>query len=241
MNIRYPSITGGTPQEQITQVGIFLHQLVDVLNMEYSGEITSQVQNIVKISETSSSSVNQPTPEETFDSIKSLIIKSAEIVDAYTETIEEELKGSYVAVSDFGIYKDETTQKITETSEYTERKFSETQIVLDSKADISTIGDLEAYVKETKGYIKTGKVAEEEGAAVYGVEIGQGEGEYKRCARFTAKKLSFFDENGNETAYISNDTIFINSARINRSLDMGGWNIKVNGGDLYVRNIGGMT
>lgn len=36
MNIRYPSITGKTPQEQLEQMKSYLHQLADQLNWALS-------------------------------------------------------------------------------------------------------------------------------------------------------------------------------------------------------------
>ncbi|MGM9550232.1 MAG: hypothetical protein ACI3V5_10385 [Faecousia sp.] len=36
MNIRYPNITGKTPEEQLSQMRSYLHQLVDQLNWALS-------------------------------------------------------------------------------------------------------------------------------------------------------------------------------------------------------------
>lgn len=36
MNIRYPNITGKTPEEQLAQMRSYLHQLVDQLNWALS-------------------------------------------------------------------------------------------------------------------------------------------------------------------------------------------------------------
>lgn len=36
MNIRYPNITGVTPEEQVAQMRSYLHQLVDQLNWALS-------------------------------------------------------------------------------------------------------------------------------------------------------------------------------------------------------------
>ena len=82
------------------------------------------------------------------------------------------------------------------------------------------------------GFIRSGILEEsEDGIPVIGLEVGQtttslneneeSVEEYHRFARFTADKLSFFDENGVETAYISKRKLYINEARIIGNMERG--------------------
>jgi hypothetical protein len=63
----------------------------------------------------------------TFNSIKGLIIKSADIVTAYYEEIERRLQSIYVAESDFGTYKQSIEQRITANSDSITQNFTDVQ------------------------------------------------------------------------------------------------------------------
>ena len=63
---------------------------------------------------------------------------------------------------------------------------------------------------------------------VYGVEIGQktqidGEEVFNQFARFTAEKLSFFDSNGVEVAYISDQKLYISHVEVTGTFTQGGF------------------
>ena len=111
--IRLPNITAGTPQQQILQIQSYLYQLVQ--DLEYSFSVSEQRIDLVK-SEIPKSSGDR-TPEEiekSFSEIKSLIIKSADIVNSYSEQIIGliDLSGKYVAQSDYGTYVEETNLRL---------------------------------------------------------------------------------------------------------------------------------
>jgi hypothetical protein len=74
---------------------------------------------------------------------------------------------------------------------------------------------------------------------VYGVEIGQknsidGEDVFNKYARFTSDRLSFYDQNDTEIAYISDYKLYIRNVEIEGSLQEGGYKdfIDANGGIL---------
>ena len=57
---------------------------------------------------------------------------------------------------------------------------------------------------------------DEEGNAIYGVAVGESDnesGKYKKYAWFTAGKLSFFNENEYEVAYVSQNKLYITDAQ----------------------------
>ena len=71
-----------------------------------------------------------------------------------------------------------------------------------------------------------GTVLDETGIPVYGIEVGQrtevnGEEVFDKYARFTANRLSFFDANGNEVAYISDYKLFISNVEVTGSYRIG--------------------
>ena len=188
INFRLPNITADTDSGKLTQMQSYMHQLVEELNWamntveSYQGGNTS-APVVYKKSETSS----PQEAEETFNSIKALIIKSADIVKAYEETIRTDFDGYYVAESDFGTYTEATNKKVEENSKGVTETYSRVEGVEDEN-------------RITNAYIRRGLLDNEK----YGIEIGETseDGIFRKYARFTAEKLSFHDINGNEVAYI---------------------------------------
>lgn len=117
--IRYPNITGKNDAQKLDQMKSYLHQLADELN--YQLDNTSKIGSGYPSSSVEAGAVAKPVKKDdaisNFNEIKGLIIKSADIVDAYSEEISKTLNGQYVAVSDFGTYKEETQAQITASSD----------------------------------------------------------------------------------------------------------------------------
>jgi hypothetical protein len=82
--LRYPNINGRTDREQLTQLKGYLYQLVDQLQFALNNASTPST-TVVQVASRPASSAGSSAPdaESTFNSIKSLIIKSADIVNAY--------------------------------------------------------------------------------------------------------------------------------------------------------------
>lgn len=106
------------------------------------------------------------------------------------------------------------------------------------KLDYSLI-EVNANVKTGLLYYDAGEIP------VYGLEIGQrtwldGEEVFNKFARFTADRLSFYDQNGTEIAYISDFKLYIRSAEIVNSQKLGGYMdvVKADGG-VVTKWVGG--
>ena len=205
VDLRLPNITATTSDGKLQQLHGYLQQLVQQLNWALNTVDNAAVQVERKVVTTASSD-----PVQDFNSIKGLIIKSADIVNAYYETINKKLSGVYVAESDFGTYKEETGSQILANSTGITQLYDFT-------------GKLNNSVSNIEAYIKTGLLYyDENGDPVYGLEIGQNNGDrFDKTARFTANKLAFFDENNTEVAYVSSQMLYINDAQINYTLTMG--------------------
>jgi hypothetical protein len=109
--IRYPNIIGKTDSQKLDQMKSYLHQLADELNfqLDKTGNLTSGYPSSTVDAAAVAKPIKKDDAISNFNDIKALIIKSADIVDAYYEEINKKLEGQYVAESDFGTYK-ETTQ-----------------------------------------------------------------------------------------------------------------------------------
>lgn len=301
INLRFPNITGLSEKEQISQIRTYLYQLVEELQFAINdSQSTSDIVSPTpKNSVTAQSSSNVNTTA-IFAALKPLIIKSADIVDAYYDKLTKKFEGVYVARSDFGTYAEETAQTIEENSTAIEQTFTNVQTIdtdlqgvftnvqtIDNKLSSEVSGikqniedtakGLSESLKDATGglsesinnvsnslgsqiaevvkrvdailtvnaYIKSGLLYyNEEELPVYGVEVGQtnnvnGVETFKKFARFTADRLSFYDQNDTEVAYISDYKLYITSVEILYNLIAGGfvldfsrgWTLKFAGGE----------
>ena len=97
-------------------------------------------------------------------------------------------------------------------------------------------------------YLKSGLIyTTDAGIPVYGLEIGQsvrdevaGTEVFNKYARFTSEKLSFYDNNGTEVAYISDKKLYIKMAQITVSFQIGGLiSLVMPSGDVVEKWVGG--
>lgn len=222
INIRLPNITAQTEREQLMQVKSYLHQLVGELNWALSS-IESGSNTEVATRKGTTKAVTKEELTTTFNELKSLIIKSAQTATAYAETAEERYNSLYVAQSDFGTYTEEASQTIAKNSTAIESFFENMQEIL---TDIDT---LEHSVIEVNANIRSGVLdTDGNGVPVYGVEVGQrteidGVQVFDKFARFTSDRMSFFDQNDNEVAYISDRKLYITHAQVTGTFRMGGF------------------
>ena len=138
VDIRLPHIVGNTEKEQIKQISNYLFQLAEQLQWALNNVDTSSntviVKEVTQSIPTSSAGANsrmvQDDTQATFAALKPLIIKSADIVNAYYEEINKRLEGFYVAQSNFGTFAEKTTQSIEETSKNTTQQFESMQVII---------------------------------------------------------------------------------------------------------------
>ena len=296
VQFRLPDISG-SDKEQLAKIRSYLYQIIPELEfaMNTMNTSISQVSTPTPKSQIPTNTMSEANAQVTFNAIKSLIIKSADIVNAYYDQINTRLEGVYVAESDFGTFAEKTTQQIEETSTSTTQGFENVQAIMtengsriadidedlqDSKAVITesiqgvqdkvtgvnllledakaqlrgSIEDLEVYVTGLENviigvsaYLKSGLLDyTDAGIPIYGLEIGQsvmdeesGTEVFSKYARFTSEKLSFYDSNGIEVAYISDKKLYIKMAHITISLQLGGIiQLVMSNGDVVEKWVG---
>ena len=297
IDFRYPNITGTTEREQLTQVKGYLIQLVDQLQWAMNN-ISSSTATASSVQTVPASRLNTSASQVSFNTLKPLIIKSAEIVEAYYEEINKKLQGLYVAQSDFGTFQEQTAQAIESNSTSVTQAFTSIQSIetnlQETKGDVSSnivslynevgsldtalqgvkagvdtnlqgltdeVGRLDTAIDEAKNdisadlqelrkvidsinyslvevsaYIRSGVLYYDENETpVYGLEIGQtnvidGEKVFNKFARYTSDRLSFYDQNGTEVAYISDYKIHITHAEVIEAIKLGGYLIDASRG-----------
>ena len=218
-DIKIPNITATTERGQLEQIRGYLYQLADQLKWALNSlENGSQTTQVVKSSKETEMSENEATA--LFNEMKPLIIRSADIVEAYSEEIKKSLKGEYVAQSDFGTYVESTVQTINADSKNVEALFTSVQEII---SDIKVLSNL----IEVTANIRSGILEyDENGVPIYGLEVGQknkidGKEVFNKYARFTSDRLSFYDKNDIEVAYISDYKLYITNAQISGTLTLG--------------------
>ena len=224
IDIRLPNINAANEQGQLSQMRSYLYQLVEQLNWALNTVQDGAVQTVVQpmtAPTASGTAASEQEAQDTFNSIKSLIIKSADIVNAYYETMRLRMDGEYVAESDFGVYRRTTAAELSATIDSVNQLYTDLQSVEETAEG--------AYdsVRAVTANIKTGLLyTNESGVPVYGLEVGQrnvenGVESFRKYARFTANRLSFYDQNDTEVAYISDYKLFITQAQITGSITLG--------------------
>lgn len=224
IDIRLPNITASTDAGKLQQMQSYMHQLVEQLNWALNTIETAGGGNVLPAVKVQQSEALSPKEaEDTFNSIKALIIKSADIVKAYEKTILTNFNGTYFADSDFGTYLAETSRTVEENSEGVREAYKKVETI-DSR-----VKGVEVEVETTNAYIRRGLLDN----GKYGVEVGETteDGIFRQYARFTADRLSFYDAYDNEVAYIGAGCLYIvGRSSFQGEVQFGGYNADTSDG-----------
>ena len=176
--------------------------------------------------------------EPVVSATRTAVTKLAQDVDSFKATVSE----TYTEKSNFNEFKQKTESDLTANSTAIEQRYTEIKTVEQQVLGVDgKVTDVQKKVTETAGYIRTGKVAEDEsGNPIYGVKIGQTDtaGNYNAFAQFTAGRISFFDETGKEISHFAGKDFYIDSGIIVQNLNLGGYELRRNKG-LGFKWIGG--
>ena len=237
-----PPYPNGTLEQQVMRQYSYLFQMSQQLNLALS--------QLEQAGRSAGSVTQQPaTKAETqqqYQTLKSMIVKTANRVEHSMEQLAARLAGEYMAVSDFGSYLEKLNAYIEANPEAITQYYS---FYADLQANMDQVSAaFTNYKVDTEGYIRTGIVYYDGAVPVYGVAVGQNlttseiDGEEvvdqnNFRATFTAKKLSFWQDS-TEIAYVSNNQLYITNIVVLDSMSIGRWHIATNNG-LAFQWIGG--
>lgn len=176
--------------------------------------------------------------KDTQSQVRDLILKSADIVEAFSAAVSRRFQGQYTARSEFGDYREQTELWIRETDKRIEQNFTNLQSIT------GTVEGMWDRMAVTDAYVRSGLIGEEpDGTPVYGLEIGQtnqleDREVFRKYARFTSSRLSFYDRNDTEVAYISDFRLYITNVQVTGNLILGNFEVDTTEG-LAFRWIGG--
>lgn len=214
-DIRRPNINAPTTEGQLEQIKSYLYQLTNQLN--FAIKATENPSSVTVKDQNNNDVTGSTNAESAFFMVKDLIIKSADIVNAYYETISRKLSGQYVAVSDFGKFKQETNATLEATSKNITQNYESIQSI---ESDVENLNEL----RKDNCYIKTGWLDDNE--TIAGVEIGkvsEFDGETQSAfAQFTTNRLVFFDDAGHELGSFSDYRLNVNVIVVKAQLQFEG-------------------
>ena len=227
---QFDILTALEADAKLTQMQSYIHQLVGQLNfaLNAADKATKGDTSGVVYNGGGSSSATDADAADTFDKVKALIIKSADIVNAYYNQMKLRFDGVYVAESDFGEYKDKTSQDISVNSSSIEQLFSEQE----------TITKGIEQIRSASAWIKSGKL--EEGAGgVYGIEVGErttvnGTEVFNKYARFTSSGIYFYTPQSKEPiAYMTGTVLNITNINVLGKMSLGGYTVDTANGIAF--------
>lgn len=230
VDLRFPNITGANADAKVAQMQSYIHQLVGQLNfaLNAADKATKGDTSGVVYNGGGSSSATDADAAETFDKVKALIIKSADIVNAYYTQMKMRFDEEYVAESDFGKYKDKTSQDISVNSSRIEQLFSEQEKI--------TTGN--EQIRAATAWIKSGKL-EEAAGGVYGIEVGErttvnGTEVFNKYARFTSSGIYFYTPQSKEpVAYMTGTVLNITNINVLGKMSLGGYTVDTANGIAF--------
>ena len=228
-----PACPAGSLQQQVMQQYSYLFQMAQQLNLALE-QMDKTERGTVRAGASSGGAAAGGTTlaaDRQYQKLRSMIIKTADLVKRSTEELTARLNEEYVAVSDFGSYVASLSAYLEANPEAVTQYYS---FFSDLKANVEAVdAAFQHYKVDTEGYIRTGIVSYDGAVPVYGVAVGQdlvcrevdGEQVVEQNnfrAVFTAQKLSFWQDS-TEIAYVSNNRLYITNITVLDSITIGPW------------------
>lgn len=146
MMYELPPLSQGTPEQQIADLRNYLVRLARDLDRVGNGEVT--ISEAVKSASEQAKAQSAQAMQQQASSLKALIIKNADKIRAEEEARYDELKSTYVAISDYGNYYEDIEQKVEQTARGTVESYRYTE----------RIDALDDYMTEINGQIRRGMI-----------------------------------------------------------------------------------
>lgn len=171
------------------------------------------------------------------ESIEPKITEITETASSFRQTydgFEKSVTETYVLKSDYSEFTETTTNTIADNAKYTKQNFKDVKEVTDNiNSQIEGLGKdfqgVSSKVSSIEAYIRTGQLDEKN--QIYGVEVGQSVDEkFQAFARFTPRRISFYNADGDEISYFSGQNFYINEGTIVENLNLGGYKLERNNG-----------
>jgi len=221
-----PPTLQGAEKEQLLQLQRYLMAMSDKLNTALMDVSIEQMAPEVKQTITTA----QQTTAQNYETLKSMIVKTADIVRHEMDVITAHLEDNYEALSEqFGTYERNLDSTITATAEGILQNYQLVERVTGLE------NDTDSFERKINQYIFTGLVDSVNGK--YGIAIGENvtnaDGTLNsaaKCATFTMDELAFW-HGETKMAYFSDNIFHIAQGEVTSSMKMGNhtWRVMTGG------------
>ena len=237
-----PALTGDE-RAQLQQLYRYLFKLSEQLNT--SLEATDrQYRMAIKTRSGSENSDDVFTPalDAKYRELRSLIIKTADIVNQKMDRVVTQLNSEFQAISnEWGTFEQNIERTIIDTAENTIEQFDYSEHIYG--IDKTVMDGVTYYGITSLGYIKRGIIGfDDKNFPIYGIAVGtelkektviKDGKEYQqidtnqRIATYTSDRITFW-ANGVELAYFSGDKLFVTRVEVTDGITIGDMHIDVN-------------
>ena len=226
-------------QATITATSTYVDQKYNDVQVIIS-EIDTTVQVIdgdVKTLDTTVQTIDENT--STLDTNVGTINERVGDLDAQVVTANEQIGDLNSTVTEVNGEIDTLNTKNKETDEEIGKLKSDIEGVNDN------LDDIRASIIEANAYIRSGLLYYDNSIPVFGLEIGQtntvnGAEVFNKYARFTSDRLTFYDKNDTEVAYISDYKLYIRNVEITDTYKIGRFvDTVMSNGDVVTKWVGG--
>lgn len=222
-----PPAQSGSTEAQLVQLYAYLMTISSKLNEamnslgEEQAETQEQTQAVIRQAEEKTENNRQD--------LKSLIIKTAEVVRTEMEEIRTHLQGQVTAISeDFGEFQQTLDTTISATARGVLQEYNIEERITGAEQATQT------FINRISQYIYTGLLDSGEVGIAIGTNVTDSStGELipaNKMATFTSSELAFY-QNGEKVAYFSGNSFVIERGEVKKSMKMGNftWMIFDNG------------
>lgn len=225
-----PPVLQGDEKTQLRQLSGYLYSISSKLNeaMMTVSIQEAQLERQIKQQTTATPSGQQEESTQIYDTLKSLIVKTAEIIRTEMEEISTNLHSETEAISEqFGKLEENIDLTMRATAEGVLQDYHYSETVTDTRTNTE-------FRTKTNQYIFTGLL--NDNPVEYGIAIGEGVTAYDsdgnpylnqnaKVATFTMNKLAFWQGN-TELAYFSSGRFYIANGEITGTLTIGNYTWK---------------
>ena len=219
-----PPTLSGEEREQLQQLYRYLNAMSEKLNTALMSISIEQMEP--EVAQTIRTAGGEAV-EKNYTSLKTMIIKTAEIVRHEMDEITTTLRDEYVALSEqFGTYESSLQNTITATAQGVVENFHYEERISGLEEDA------EGLTNKLDSYIFMGIIGHDaQDNPITGIAIGDGVTSYdqqgnaqindnRKMATFTANRLTFY-QNGIETAWFGDSKFYIAQGELTQGLKIG--------------------
>lgn len=237
--IPQPPSLKGDERAQLEQMYRYLYKMSEQLNTALA--VTDKEYQIVVQTKSGSAPGSEspitPQLDAQYRELRSLIIKTADIVNQQMDKTIKQLNGKFEAISsEWGTFEQNIERKIVETAEATIDSFDYSEKI--HGIEKTVLNGVTSYAIESLGYIKRGIIGfDDENFPIYGIAVGtelkektvEKDGKIyqqidttKRIATYTSDAITFW-RNDVAIARFSGDELYVTRAEITQQIRLGDW------------------